>query len=255
MKKTAIVSGGLRGIGFAISLRLAKDGFNIVMVGRRSQSECAKNLESIAAVTTGSLYVRADVAITEDRKRIIDETLSKFGGLHVLVNNAGIAPKLRMDLLEMNEESYDCVMNTNTKSVMFLSQLAARVMLSQVPEGKKRGTIINIGSCSADVSSVNRGEYCVSKAGISMLTKLYADRLAGEGIFVHEIRPGIIRTDMTAGVREKYDLLIKEGTFPIARWGSPEDVADAVSVFAGDNFLYTTGNYVDVDGGFHIRRL
>jgi NAD(P)-dependent dehydrogenase (short-subunit alcohol dehydrogenase family) len=155
----------------------------------------------------------------------------------------------------MSEESYNYVMNTNTKSIMFLSQLAAKAMLSQAPKGGKRGTIINIGSCSAEVSSVNRGEYCVSKAGISMLTKLFADRLAAEGILVHEIRPGIIQTDMTAGVKEKYDRLIANGVFPIARWGKPEDIANAVSVFAADNFLYTTGNYVDVDGGFHIRRL
>jgi NAD(P)-dependent dehydrogenase (short-subunit alcohol dehydrogenase family) len=255
MKKTAIITGGSRGIGFAISLRLAKDGFNIVVVGTRPQSYCEENLAAINAVNEVCHYIRADVAKAEDRKQIIDETLNRFGSLHVLVNNAGVAPKIRADLLEMSEESYDYVMNTNTKSVMFLSQLAAKVMLTQTAEGRKKGTIINIGSCSAEVSSVNRGEYCVSKAGISMLTRLFADRLAGEGIFVHEIRPGIIQTDMTTGVEEKYNRLIKEGAFPIARWGRAEDVADAVSVFVGDNFLYTTGNYIDVDGGFHIKRL
>jgi NAD(P)-dependent dehydrogenase (short-subunit alcohol dehydrogenase family) len=262
MKKTAIVTGGARGIGLAISLRLAKDGFNVALVGTRPRSDCEKNLEILAGVTCDYLYIRADVAKTDDRKRIINETLDRFGSFHVLVNNAGVAPKVRADLLEMSEESYDYVMDTNAKSVMFLSQLAARVMLAQAHEGGsvesacgKRGTIINIGSCSAEVSSVNRGEYCVSKAGISMLTKLFADRLAPEGIFVHEIRPGVIQTDMTTVVREKYDRLIADRVFPIPRWGKPEDVAGAVSVFAGDNFLYTTGNYVDVDGGFHIRRL
>ena len=255
MKKTAIVTGGSRGIGFAISLRLAKDGFNIALAGTRPESDCNKNLDTLSAITNDYLYIQANVASTEDRKKIIDETLSRFGQLDVLVNNAGVAPKVRADLLEMSEESYDYVMNTNAKSVMFLSQLAAQVMLSQSPINGKRGTIINIGSCSAEVASVNRGEYCVSKAGISMLTKLYASRLAAEGIFVHEIRPGVIQTDMTAGVSEKYDRLIKEGIFPIARWGKAEDVADAVSVFAGDNFLYTTGNCIDVDGGFHIKRL
>ena len=255
MKKTAIVTGGSRGIGFAISLRLAKDGFNVALAGTRPIEDCEKNLKALSDVTGDYLYIRADVAKAEDRRRIIDETLNRFGGLHVLVNNAGVAPKVRADLLEMSEESYDYVMNTNAKSVMFLSQLAAKVMLSQAAIGAKRGTIINIGSCSAEVSSVNRGEYCVSKAGISMLTKLFADRLAAEGIFVHEIRPGVIQTDMTAGVKEKYDRLFNSGAFPIARWGKPEDVAAAVSVFAGDNFLYTTGNYVDVDGGFHIKRL
>jgi NAD(P)-dependent dehydrogenase (short-subunit alcohol dehydrogenase family) len=265
MKKTAIVTGGGRGIGFAISLRLAKDGFNVALAGTRKRSDCEKNLKAIASVTDAYLYIRADVSNTDDRRRIIDETLARFGGLHVLVNNAGVAPKVRADLLQMSEESYDYVMNTNAKSVMFLSQLAAKVLLSQIPEEPacgpeepvygKRGTIINIGSCSAEVSSINRGEYCVSKAGISMLTKLFADRLAADGIFVHEIRPGVIQTDMTEGVKEKYDNLIANGVFPIPRWGQPEDIAGAVSVFAGDNFLYTTGNYVDVDGGFHIRRL
>ncbi|MDR3161406.1 MAG: SDR family oxidoreductase, partial [Spirochaetaceae bacterium] len=153
----------------------------------------------------------------------------------------------------MSEESFDRVLGINTKAVMFLTQLAARQMLRQPLEGKKRGTIINIGSCSAEVSSINRGEYCVSKAGLSMLTTLYAHRLAREGIYVHEIRPGIIATDMTSGVKEKYDTLT--GTFPIARWGTAEDVGKAAAVFASDAFLYTTGNYVDVDGGFHIRRL
>jgi NAD(P)-dependent dehydrogenase (short-subunit alcohol dehydrogenase family) len=255
MKKTAIVTGGSRGIGFAICLRLAKDGFNITLAGKRAQDDNIKNLEVLSAITKDCLYIQADVSQGEDRKRIIDETLARFGAIHVLVNNAGVAPRQRVDLLEMSEESYDYVMNTNTRSVMFLSQLAAKVMLSQAPDGGKRGTIINIGSCSAEVSSINRGEYCVSKAGISMLTKLFADRLAGEGIFVHEIRPGIIGTDMTKGAREKYDSLIKNGLFPIARWGTPDDVAAAVSVFAGNNFLYTTGNHVDVDGGFHIKRL
>ena len=255
MKKTAIVTGGSRGIGFAIVLRLLKDGFNVALAGTRSESECAENLKILAGICTDYLYIRADVKDTEDRKRIINETMNRFGSLHVLVNNAGVAPKVRVDLLQMSEESYDYVMNTNTKSVMFLSQLAVHAMMSREAEGGKRGTIINIGSCSADVSSVNRGEYCVSKAGISMLTKLYADRLAAEGIFVHEIRPGVIQTDMTSAVREKYDRLIKEGVFPIARWGTAEDVANAVSVFAGDSFLYTTGNHIDIDGGFHIKRL
>lgn len=173
----------------------------------------------------------------------------------MLVNNAGVAPKVRADLLEMTEESFDRVVGTNTKGNLFLTQAAAKQMLCQEPIGKKRGTIINISSCSAEVSSVSRGEYCVSKAGVSMLTTLFADRLAGEGILVNEIRPGVIATDMTSTVTGKYDKLIADGAFPIARWGTPEDIANAVSVFAGDDFLYTTGSYLDVDGGFHIKRL
>ena len=171
------------------------------------------------------------------------------------MNNAGVAPKVRADLLTMTEESFDYVINTNTKANMFMTQAVALQMMKQPLHGDKRGTIINISSCSAEVSSVNRGEYCVSKAGISMLTKLYADRLASDRIFVYEIRPGVIRTDMTSKVEEKYTDLIKQGVFPIARWGTPEDVAKAVRAFCSDDFCYTTGNYIDVDGGFHIRRL
>ena len=255
MKKTALITGGSRGIGFAVAKRLARDGFNIAVVGTRPGESCRENLDAIAEFQVEVLYIQGDVSRQADREHIVAETVSRFTSIDVLVNNAGIAPKARADLLDMTEESYSLVMDTNTKSNMFLTQLAARQMLRQEVVGKKRGTIINISSCSAEVSSVNRGEYCVSKAGISMLTKLYADRLASEGILVHEIRPGIIRTDMTSGVTEKYDRLLENGTFPIARWGLPEDVANAVSVFAGDDFLYTTGNYIDVDGGFHIRRL
>ena len=160
-----------------------------------------------------------------------------------------------MDLLEMTEESYDRVMGINVKGTLFLTQLAAKQMLKQEILGKKRGTIVNVGSCSAQVSSVNRGEYCISKSALSMVTTLFADRLASEGILVHEVRPGVIRTDMTSGVKEKYDAAIQNGVFPICRWGTPEDVAEAVGAFCSDQFLYTTGNYIDVDGGFHIRRL
>ena len=255
MKKTAIVTGGSRGIGFAIARQLGRDGFSLAIAGTRDEADCRKNLEELSEDGSDWLYIKADVSKGEDRKRIIENTVNRFDRIDLLVNNAGVAPKMRADLLEMSEESFNYVLDTNTKSVMFLTQYAVKQMLSQPVVGKKRGTIINISSCSAKVSSVNRGEYCVSKAGIAMLTKLYADRLAGEGIFVHEIRPGVIRTDMTSGVTEKYDKLIAAGAFPIARWGTPEDVAQAVAVFAGDSFLYTTGNYVDVDGGFHIQRL
>jgi NAD(P)-dependent dehydrogenase (short-subunit alcohol dehydrogenase family) len=255
MKKTALITGGSRGIGFAVSLGLAKEGFNVAVAGKRKEEDCRENLEKLAETGAGVLYIRGDVSLAEDRALIVSSAVSRFGAIDVLVNNAGTAPKVRSDLLDMTEESFDYVIAVNTKSTMFLTQLAVKQMLSQPVRGRKRGTVINISSCSAEVSSVNRGEYCVSKAGISMLTKLYADRLAGEGIFVHEIRPGVIRTDMTASVTGKYDALIQEGVFPIARWGEPEDVAAAVAAFAGDAFLYTTGNYVDVDGGFHIRRL
>jgi NAD(P)-dependent dehydrogenase (short-subunit alcohol dehydrogenase family) len=253
MGKTAIVTGSRRGIGRAIAARLVYDGFNVVLNGTNDASD--DTFDDMLKDDSRYLYVRADISQCEGREKIIEETVRRFGSIHVLVNNAGIAPRNRADLLEMSEESFDYVMWVNTKSNMFMTQAAAKQMLKQEFYGKKRGTIINISSCSAEVASINRGEYCVSKAGVSMLTLLYAARLAGEGIYVHEIRPGIIATDMTNGLKEKYDKLITEGAFPIGRWGNVEDIADAVSVFAGDNFLYTTGNHIDVDGGFHIRRL
>ena len=255
MKKTAIVTGSSRGIGFAIAKQLGLDGFNIVMVATGPQGHNQAALDSLAALGIPCAYVQADVGDHEDRLRIVSEAVKAFGRIDALVNNAGVAPKVRSDLLEMTEESFDRVVGINTKGNMFLTQAVAKQMLAQPVQGRKRGTIINISSCSAEVSSISRGEYCVSKAGVSMLTALYADRLASEGILVHEVRPGVIATDMTSAVQEKYDRLIREGAFPIPRWGTPEDIAGAVSAFAGDDFLYTTGNYVDVDGGFHIQRL
>ena len=255
MKKTAIVTGGSRGIGFAIARQLGLDGYNIVILATTPQEKNQENLNILARDGTPFHYVQGNIGSREDRLRLVEEAVRVFGGIHVLVNNAGVAPKVRADLLDMTEESFDRVVGINTKGNMFLTQAVARQMLRQPVEGRKRGTIVNVSSCSAVVSSTSRGEYCVSKAGVSMLTTLYADRLAGEGIFVHEVRPGVIATDMTSTVQEKYDGLIEQGAFPIARWGTPEDVAGAVSAFCSDKFLYTTGNYVDVDGGFHIQRL
>ena len=255
MKKTAIVTGSSRGIGFAIARQLGKDGYNIVMVATGDRE---KNIEAIKKLEKENItveYVKANVSDSEDRKRIVESAVSHFGRIDVLVNNAGVAPVVRADLLDMTEESFDRVLTINTKRNMFLTQIVAKEMIKQDKIEERRGVIVNISSCSAVVSSTSRGEYCVSKAGISMLTTLYADRLAGEGILVHEVRPGVIKTDMTSAVEEKYDNLIKDGIFPIARWGRPEDVANAVSALVSDKFLYTTGNYIDVDGGFHIKRL
>ncbi|HIR84803.1 MAG TPA: 3-ketoacyl-ACP reductase [Candidatus Galloscillospira excrementavium] len=255
MKQTAIVTGGSRGIGFAIAKQLGQDGFNIVIMDMNDQSAYQDNLDQLTAQGTEYLYLKGNICDAGDRQRLIDETVAKFGGIHVLVNNAGVSPKVRADLLEMSEESFDRVVGINTKGNMFMTQAVAKQMLKQDYIGRKRGTIVNISSCSAVVSSISRGEYCVSKAGVSMLTTLYADRLAPEGILVHEVRPGVIATDMTATVKEKYDKMFADGLFPIARWGTPEDIAGVVSAFCSDKFTYTTGNYVDVDGGFHIQRL
>lgn len=255
MKKTAIVTGGGRGIGFAIVRQLGMDGFNVSVMARSPESDYQNNFETLAGQGIRYIYTQGDVLKKADREKLVARTVEEFGGIHVLVNNSGVAPDVRRDLLDMTEESFDRVIGINTKGTMFITQTVVKQMLRQEPAGKKRGTVINISSCSSVVSSVGRGEYCVSKAGISMLTTLYADRLAKDGIYVHEIRPGVIDTDMTATVKDKYDAMFDDGVFPIARWGTPEDVARAVSVFAGDSFLYTTGNYIDIDGGFHIKRL
>lgn len=255
MAKIAIVTGGCRGIGLAISKRLAKDGMQVVAVGRKNAEACQASLSEIAREGLEPFYISADVSVSEDRERIVNETISKFGRIDVLVNNAGVAPKVRSSLLDMTEESWDYVLDTNTKSNMFMTQLVAREMIKQEKLYKSAGRIINISSCSAEVSSPNRAQYCVSKAGISMLTKVYADALAEYGILVNEIRPGVIRSDMTSTVNDKYTKLIAEGVFPIARWGEGEDVAAMTSVFASDDIMYTTGSFIDVDGGFHIKRL
>lgn len=255
MKKTAIVTGSSRGIGFAIARRLGLDGCNILMVATGPQQNNQAALDELRDLGIPCAYARANIADRRDRQHILDCALEAFGRVDILVNNAGVAPKVRADLLEMSEESFDYVVGVNTKGNMFLTQLVARQMIRQEPLDGLRGTIVNVSSCSAAVSSVSRGEYCVSKAGVSMLTMLYADRLAAEGILVNEVRPGVIDTDMTSQVRGKYDALIENGAFPIARWGTPEDVADAVSLLCSGRLRYTTGNFIDVDGGFHIRRL
>ena len=255
MNKVAVVTGSSRGIGFATARQLCLDGYDLVMVATGPREKNAGAIARLEALGTGVHYVQADISNHDDRLRIVEEAVAAFGRIDVLVNNAGVAPRERADLLTMTEESFDRVVGTNTKGNMFLTQAVARQMIRQEPVNGRRGVIVNISSCSAVVSSINRGEYCVSKAGVSMLTTLYADRLAPEGILVHEIRPGVIDTDMTGAVHEKYDRLLAAGEFPIARWGQPQDIADAVSLLVSEKLRYTTGNYIDVDGGFHIRRL
>lgn len=249
--KTALVTGGSRGIGLAIVLELGRSGYAVAIMATKPESAYPQSTQKLREAGVSYSWHAGDIANTEDRLRVVDEVAALHGRIDVLVNNAGVAPKERNDLLQMTEESFDYVVGTNTKGNMFMTQAVARQMI----QARTAGIIVNISSCSAEVSSVNRGEYCVSKAGISMLTRLFADRLAGEGIRVYEVRPGVIQTDMTAAVQEKYNRLIEAGAFPIARWGTPEDVARAVRAFCSDDFAYTTGNYVDVDGGFHIRRL
>lgn len=254
-KKTAIVTGASRGIGLAIAHQLGLDGYQVVIFATRPKQDCMEQLKKLDEAKIDWYYVRGSLDRGADRRSLVEETIGHYGRIDVLVNNAGVAPVVRADILDMTEESYDYVMGINTKGTLFLTQMVTNQMLKQEVQYKKRGTIVNIGSCSAEVSSTNRGEYCISKKALSMITTLFAARLAGDGILVHEVRPGVIRTDMTKRVQEKYDVYVKEGRFPIERWGTPEDVADAVSAFCSDKFLYTTGNYVDIDGGFHIKRL
>lgn len=255
MNKTAIITGGSRGIGYAIATRLGLDGCNVVILATGEQSRYQEALDRLTEQGITWHYVQGSVDSAESRERLVAETVRRFGRIDILVNNAGVAPKERKDLLDMTEESFDRVIGINTKANLFLTQLVAKQMIAQEQIFANKGHIVNVGSCSAEVSSTSRGEYCVSKAGVYMLTTLFADRLAGEGIVVNEVRPGVIATDMTSVVTAKYDKLIADGAFPIARWGRPEDVADVVSLFCSDRVLYTTGNYVDVDGGFHIKRL
>lgn len=249
-KKTAIVTGGARGIGLGIAQQLATDGYNIVILGTREEAVVGQQIEQLRTAGTEILYFQGNIARVEDCYACVEKTIEKFQAIDVLVNNAGIAPKVRADILETSEESLDRVFGVNVKGTFFMTQAVARRMQEQ-----ENGTIIQISSISAYASSVNRPEYCLSKSAISMITTLFADRLAASGIRVYEIRPGIIKTEMTEGVAEKYDQLIKDGVFPIARWGYPEDVAKAVSALAGGAFPYSTGDVINVDGGFHLRRI
>ena len=242
--KVAIVTGVAGGIGKASALTLAKHGYKIVGMGRSTNP----NLSDFDGYDL--TYVSGDVSVPSDREKLLAAAVA-CGEIGALVNVAGVAPKVRRDILEMTEESYDHVMGINTKGTLFLTQAVANVMVAQ----GKGGAIVNISSCSAYTSSTSRGEYCISKAGVSMITKLFADRLAGEGITVNEICPGIIETDMTAGVKEKYDRLIENGLIPLGRWGQPEDVAKAVLALCDGTFGYTTGQSFILDGGMHIRRL
>ena len=255
MKKTAIITGSSRGIGYAAAKKLGMNGCQVVLFATGEKEHYAQALDELAAAGITWHYVQGSLDCEEDRKRLVQETVDHFGRIDILVNNAGVAPKERRDLLEMTQESFDRVVGINTKGTMFLTQTVAKQMIQQEQIFPSRGHIVNVGSCSSEVSSISRGEYCVSKAAVSMLTTLFADRLAPEGIIVNEVRPGVIATDMTSVVTEKYDKMIQNGVFPIARWGKAEDVAEMIAFFCSDHVLYTTGTYVDVDGGFHIKRL
>lgn len=254
MKKVAIVTGGARGIGLGHVKQLVKDGFAVVATDIVPAAEYKAVFDEIRK-NDEVIYMESDVSAAADRKQCVEETVKKFGRIDVLVNNAGVAPLVRTDLLEVSEESWDRVLGINVKGAMFLTQLVAKQMQTQEPINGMRGIVIFTGSLSSYVSSSNRVEYCVSKAGVSMLTKVYGERLAQDQIFVYEVRPGVIDTNMTRVVHEKYTKLIAAGEFPIDRWGQPEDVALAVSMLCEGKLIYTTGQVINVDGAYHIRRL
>lgn len=254
--RVALVTGGTRGIGLGISQRLAADGFDLAVNGRREGAEIAETLDGLRAAGVDVLYCRADVADAAGRERMIGEIRGRFGRLDVLVNNAGVAPTERADLLDATERSFDRLIGINLKGPYFLTQLVARWMAEQYKaDSAFTGSIINVSSISATVASINRGDYCISKAGIAMATKLWAARMAEFGVGVYEVRPGVVKTDMTAGVTEKYDKLIAEGLTIDPRWGTPEDVGKAVGVLARGELSYATGGVLMVDGGLTLPRL
>lgn len=255
-RPVALVTGASRGIGRAIALRLAREGYTVV-VNYHSQRTAAEEVVSAALAAGGEAWaVQGDVASSADRQHLVQAAVERGGRLDLLVNNAGITSPGRKDLLEATEDSFDTVIATNLKGPFFLAQAAARTMIALREAGTiPRGTIINISSISAYAVSTNRADYCMAKAALPMMTWLLADRLAEHGILVYEVCPGVIASDMTAPVREKYDRLIAEGLTPIRRWGQPEDVAAAVALLASGQLPFSTGDRINVDGGFHIRRL
>jgi NAD(P)-dependent dehydrogenase (short-subunit alcohol dehydrogenase family) len=257
VKKVALITGGGRGIGFGIAERLAADGFNLVLSGRSDRSKAADAIRALEKLGEAVMYCTGDVSSAEDRAAMLEEIRDRFGRLDVLVNNAGVAPKVRADILEAGEESFDWIMGINLKGPYFLTQAVANWMIAQKKaDPSYQGCIINIGSMSATVISPNRGDYCVSKAGFGMMSSLFAARLGEYGIPVYEIRPGIIKTDMTAGVTEKYDNLIHNtGLLVEKRWGVPEDVGKLAAAMARGDLPYAGGQAVYVDGGLTLPRL
>jgi 3-oxoacyl-[acyl-carrier protein] reductase len=264
MNPVALITGASRGIGRGIALELANLGHDLVInyagnleAAQKTAADCVAMAKGACKTIRGEIC-QADISQSDDRKKLIDFTRDKFGRLDLLVNNAGVAPDVRADILDASEDSFDRLLAINVKGPYFLTQLAAKWMIDlvQSPDSGVRSLkIITVSSISAYTASTNRGDYCVSKAALSMLTPLFASRLAAHGINVYEIRPGIIATDMTGPVKEKYDKLIAEGLTPIQRWGTPEDIGRAVAAIASDAFPFSTGEVINVDGGFHLHRL
>ncbi|MEP7343536.1 MAG: 3-ketoacyl-ACP reductase [Acidobacteriota bacterium] len=258
-RTVSLVTGAGRGIGRGIANELAKLGHAVAINYAGNASAAEECLQLVRAAGGDGITVRADVSVAGDRARLLQEVMDAYGRIDLLVNNAGVAPNVRADLLEAGEESFDRLININLKGPYFLTQQVALRMIEQVQSSNVNSfglpRIVTITSISAFTASVNRGDYCVAKAGLAMMTKLFAARLAEFGINVYEIRPGVIATDMTGGVKDKYDKLIEQGAWPIRRWGYPEDVGRAVAAIARGDLPYSTGEVINVDGGFHLRTL
>ncbi len=257
MKKVALVTGGGRGIGFGICEKLAADGLNLVLSGRSDVSKVAGAVQALEKIGAEVLYCSGDVASAEDRAAMLGAIKERFGRLDVLVNNAGVAPKVRADILEADEESFEWIMKINLQGPYFLTQAVANWMIEQKKSDDSfTGCIINVGSISATVVSPNRGDYCISKAGLGMMNSLFAARLGEFAIPVYEIRPGIIKTDMTSGVTGKYDNLINNTELLVEkRWGVPEDIGKLAAAMARGDLPYATGQAIYVDGGLTMTRL
>jgi 3-oxoacyl-[acyl-carrier protein] reductase len=254
--EVALVTGSRRGIGLGIATWLAKGGFNVALNGTSSPAQARNAVAKVESYGGSAEYFKADISVAGERENLLSRIRDSFGRLDVLVNNAGVAPEVRRDILEATEESFDRIMKINLKGPYFLTQRVAHWMIEQKKRGENRNPkIVNISSINAYTASPSRGDYCLSKAGVSMMTALFAVRLAEYGIGVYEIRPGIIKTDMTAQVRDRYDRLISDGLTPIGRWGSPDDVGRTVLSVVGNEFPFSTGEIINVDGGFHLRAL
>ena len=255
MKKTAFVTGGTRGIGRGIAKALAHDGYDLALNGMRPEDQVQEVMDEIRALGVKVIYCRGNISSAGDREKIWAGIIGSYGSLNLLVNNAGMAPRNRPDILETTEESYREVMDVNLTGPFFLSQKAANHMVGEKKKNPEfEAAIINISSISATLASVNRGEYCISKAGMGMMTQLFAVRLGEYDIPVYEIRPGVTATDMTSGVKQKYDKMIAEGLTLQKRWGFPEDIGRAAASLARGDFPYSTGQVIMVDGGLAIGR-
>lgn len=255
-RPVVLITGGTRGIGLGIARMMAAAGFDLAVNGRRPEEQVARVLGELRGLGAGVAYCRGDISSSEDRTAVVAAAEARFGRIDVLVNNAGVAPEERRDLLEATEESFERLIRTNLQGPYFLTQLVARHMIGcKLSDPGFRACVITVSSISSRYASVNRGEYCVAKAGLSMLTKLFAARLGEYDIPVYEIQPGVIATDMTACVKERYDAMFAQGVALQRRWGFPEDVGRTVATLACGGIPYATGQVIAVDGGIGVERL